>query len=189
MTALLPLLFLRHVCDCAITLHHTVNGYHPLLQRAMDLMLRLHKLLDKGTVPIGHEGPEDTAPNGGLPPVPTPRNDHRDVLFHGAGEIMGGLAQALSDPFHSSEGLSQFSSDEDGTVPFLDSDPFVGLSVLQMKRALRGAAFARGALFNLRAAGSLDPSAFDELHDTIEGLETDMYAELTRLRQRHAGEP
>jgi hypothetical protein len=135
---------------------------HPLQQRAMDLMLRLHKLLASGT-----QSP----------------NSHRDVLLHGAGEILGGLAQAIG-------GLSQFSSDENGTVPFPESDlqPASGLSLVQLKRALRGAAFALGALFPLRADGTLDQAAFTELHAAIQGLQTDIFAELRRLRQRRADE-
>jgi len=69
-----------------------------------------------------------------------------------------------------------------------DAQPVSGLSVVQLKRALRGAAFALGALFPLRTDGTLDQSAFDELRDTIQGLQTDVFAELCRFRQRRAGE-
>jgi hypothetical protein len=163
---------------------------HPLMQRAMDLMFRLHRLLDKGTASADREDQGASAPRTPPSPLSNPTADQQNLLLHGAGEIMGGLAQALSSRFRSGEDLSQFSSDEDEPLPFADSgwDPFIGLSVVQLKRALRGAAFARGALINLRAAGSLDQSAFDELHDTIESLETDMYGELSRLRQRRTGE-
>src|SRR5262249_39138735 len=51
------------------------------------------------------------------------------TLFQGAGDAMGGLSQALS----------RRAGDED------DPDDY-GLRVTQLKRALRGAAFARGAL-------------------------------------------
>ena len=123
---------------------------HPLQQRAFALMLRLHGLLGSGKE--GKPGSEGTV-----------AGSHESVLLHGAGEIMGGLAQA-------------FSSD--------DFEPLVGLSVVQLKRALRGAAFAMGALHPLRTSGTLDKAAFDEIHDTIEALQTDIYAELARLRQR-----
>jgi hypothetical protein len=142
--------------------------HHPLQQRALDLMLRLHKLLGSETEAAG---------------------SHPDILLQGAGDMLGGLAQALGGP-------SQFSSDGaptegwSGTVPFSESDfqPAPGLSVVQLKRALRGAAFALGALFPLRANGALDQAAFDELHNTIRDLQTDVFAELSRLRQRREDE-
>ncbi len=81
---------------------------HPLQQRTFDLMLRLHKLFGSG---------------------PRAADSHQEVLLHGAGEILGGLAQALEAD---------------------DSQKMVGLPVVQLKRALRGAAFALGALFPLR---------------------------------------
>ena len=86
---------------------------HPLLQKSMDLLLRLHTLF----------GDDD------------PRFARALATLHqGAGDAMGGLAQALSDR-------------DDDAVDF-------GLRVVQLKRALRGAAFARGALFPLRSAMS-----------------------------------
>ena len=79
-------------------------------------------------------------------------------------EISGGLAQALG---------------------FDDDDEFAaGLCVVQLKRALRGAAFALGALFPLRADGLIDESIFEELHATLEGLQSDIYDELRRRRGR-----
>jgi hypothetical protein len=60
--------------------------------------------------------------------------------------------------------------------------------VVQLKRALRGAAFALGALFPLKASGALDQAAFQELHAAIDRLQTGINAELIRLRQRRAGE-
>jgi len=56
-----------------------------------------------------------------------------------------------------------------------------GLATVQLKRALRGAAFALGALFPLRADGTLDQAAFDELRATIEDLQTAIFAELIRF--------
>ena len=85
------------------------------------------------------------------------------AFMTGAYEISGGLAQALS---------------------FEDDDEFsAGLCVVQLKRALRGAAFALGALFPLSADGVIDESAFQELHATLEGLQSDIYDELRRRRQ------
>jgi hypothetical protein len=120
---------------------------HPLQRRVMDLNLRLHDLLKAR---------------------PQPASSHRDVLMRGAGDMLGGLAQALSGGE--------------------DWEPDCGLAVVQLKRALRGAAFALGALHPLRADGTLDEPAFKELHATIEGLQTDVFAELCRFRQRGAGE-
>ena len=113
----------------------------------MDLMLRLDELFK------GLEGRGDA-------------DSTLTLLFRSAGEIMGGLAQALS-------------RDEE-----LEDLLGVGLSIVQLKRSLRGAAFAGGALFPLRSDGVLDEAAFKELHDTIRGMETDIFAELGRLRAK-----
>lgn len=84
------------------------------------------------------------------------------TLMQGAMEISGGLAQALS---------------------FDDDNLFArGLAVVQLKRALRGAAFAIGALFPLRHDGLIDEAVFKELRATIEGLQNDVFDELRRRR-------
>lgn len=116
---------------------------HPLQRLAWDLMLRLYKLCENKAASTG---------------------SHRDILLRGAGEISGGLAQALG-------------GDDDWTPP-------AGLAMVQLKRALRGAAFASGALFPLRTDGTLDQASFQELHDTLEKLQEGIYAELLRLRGR-----
>jgi hypothetical protein len=115
---------------------------HPLLQRAMDLLKHLHTLF------------RDPDPRLG----PSLR-----TLFQGAGDAMGGLAQALSERVE-------------------DLDDY-GLRVTQLKRALRGAAFARGALFPLRQAVTAEQ--FDELRGTLKQLEQDIFQELSRLRPEH----
>jgi hypothetical protein len=89
-----------------------------------------------------------------------------EALLQGVGDMMGGLAQALGPD---------------------DMPSMRGLSIVQLKRALRGAAFALGSLFPLKSAGILDQSTFKELHDAIEQLQTDIFAELTRFR-RHGVE-
>ena len=123
---------------------------HPLLERAMDLQKRLHTVF------------RDAGPQ--LEPS-------LRTLFHGSGDVMGGLAQALSGR----------RDDEDVIEMY-------GLHVTQLKRALRGAAFARGALFPLRPA--LTAEQFDELHRTLGQLEQDVFQELGRLRaERRAGAP
>lgn len=117
---------------------------HPLLQRAMDLLKHLHAAF------------RDADPR---------LSSSLHTLFQGAGDAMGGLAQALGGR-----------GDED------DSGDY-GLRVVQLKRALRGAAFARGALFPLRPA--VTPERFDELHRTLGELERDIFGELGRLRSEH----
>jgi hypothetical protein len=115
---------------------------HPLLQKAMDLLERLFALF--------RDEDRRLAPALG-------------TLYQGAGDAMGGLAQALSyrDP---------------------DAEDY-GLRVVQLKRALRGAAFARGALFPLRSA--LSAEQFDELFHTLHQMETDIVSELGRVRSEH----
>jgi hypothetical protein len=87
------------------------------------------------------------------------------TLFQGAGDAMGGLAQALASRDH-------------------EPDDY-GLRVTQLKRALRGAAFARGALFPLRSA--LSKEQFDDLFHTLQQMETDIVSELGKLRSEQPG--
>ncbi len=82
------------------------------------------------------------------------------TLYQGAGDAMGGLAQALAHRDHDAESY--------------------GLCVVQLKRALRGAAFARGALFLLRLTMSTEQ--FDELFRVLEQMETDIVFELGKVR-------
>jgi hypothetical protein len=88
------------------------------------------------------------------------------TLYQGVGDAMGGLAQALPD------------RDD-------DADDF-GLRIVQFKRALRGAAFARGALFPLRSAMSKEQ--FDELYKTLERMQTDIVSELAKVREERRGD-
>ncbi len=118
---------------------------HPLLQQAMDLWKRLDTLFRE-------EGPRS---------APT-----QSTLYQGAGDAMGGLAQALSHRDH-------------------DAEDF-GLRIAQLKRALRGAVFARGALFPLRSTMSAEQ--FDELFCKLQQMETDIFSELARFRSEHRGE-
>jgi hypothetical protein len=118
---------------------------HPLLQRAMDLLVRFHSL-------FGDADPR-WAPALG-------------TLYQGAGDAMGGLAQALSHRDHDAEAY--------------------GLRVVQLKRALRGAAFARGALFPLRS--NLSAEQFDELFGTLQQMETDIVSELSKVRSERRGD-
>src|SRR5262249_1512387 len=112
---------------------------HPLQERAMAVLKRLDEIFRNLEA-----GPELS---GG-------------TLFQGAGDMMGGLAQALSRH-----------EDDDADDP----DAY-GLRVTQLKRALRGAAFARGALFPLRPALGAEP--FKELWGTLGQMEQDIFQEL-----------
>lgn len=87
------------------------------------------------------------------------------ALFQGCGDMMGGLSQAMAD----------YGDEDDDEEPHA-----LGLRIVQLKRALRGAAFARGALFQLR--DRLDKALLDELHGEVQGLQQEMFGELGRLR-------
>jgi hypothetical protein len=113
---------------------------HPLLQQAMDLFQRFDSLF--------RDHDPRFAPLLG-------------TLYQGAGDVVGGLAQALSH------------RDDDTTGDH-------GLRVVQLKRALRGAAFARGSLFPLRSTMSAEQ--FNELFCTLQQMETDIVAELGKVR-------
>ncbi len=114
---------------------------HPLIERAMDLHVRLF----------------DIATAGGQH-----ANENFQSLMGGAGEMLGGLSQALGGRNY--ELLS-------------------GWGLVQLKRSLRGAAFAFGMLFPLRADGLLTPAEFKELCEAITSLQSDIDAELARLRE------
>ncbi len=77
---------------------------------------------------------------------------------------MSGLAQALSG------------CEED------DPDDY-SLRVTRLKRALRGAAFARGVLFPLQSAVTAEQ--FDDLQGRLRKMEQDIFHELSRLRSDH----
>jgi hypothetical protein len=112
---------------------------HPLLQQAMDLIGHLDTLF------------RDADPR---------HASSLGTLYRGAGDAMGGLAQALSHRDHDA--------------------PDFGLCVVQLKRALRGAAFARGALFPLRS--TISAEQFAELFRLLEQLETDIVSGLGKVR-------
>jgi len=118
---------------------------HPLLQQAMDLLERLDTLF------------RDEDPRYG---------PSLGMLYQGAGDAMGGLAQALGR------------RDQDAE--------HYGLCLVQLKRALRGAAFARGALFPLRS--TMSTGQFDELFRTLEQMETDIVSELGKVRSEYRAE-
>lgn len=116
------------------------DGRHPLIERAMDLHVRLFDI----ATAVGQQA-----------------NENFQSLMGGAGEMLGGLSQALGSRNY---------------------EPPSGLGLVQLKRSLRGAAFAFGMLFPLRADGLLTPAEFKELCETIKSLQSDIYAELAHLR-------
>jgi hypothetical protein len=79
---------------------------------------------------------------------------------------MGGLAQGLS-----------------GRMDDPDDPDNYGLRITQLKRALRGARFARGSLLLLRAAVSVEQ--FDNLGETLQRMEHQVLEEVSRLRSEH----
>ena len=135
---------------------------HPLQQRTTDLMLRLCNLFDSK---------QKTA------------DSNEDILLQGVGDMAGGLAQAIGVSDRGS-----YEKDNAASFPSSELRFTVGLSVVQFKRALRGAAFALGALFPLRDSGVFDRPTFDELYKTIEQLQTDIFAELRRFCRESLGE-
>ena len=117
----------------------------PLLQKAVDLLERLDSIF--------HVDGQRSAP-----PLRT--------LYQGAGDVIGGLARALSYRDH-------------------DADNH-GPRVVQLKSALRGAALARGSLFPLRSAMSTEQ--FDALFRAVEELDTDILTELREVRFEYPSE-
>jgi len=118
----------------------------PLLERGLELLRSLHTAF------------HDAGPEFG-PSLHT--------LFQGGGEVMGGLAQGLSE------------WDEDDSAAY-------GLRISQLKRALRASGFACGALYPLRAATSTEQ--FAEFQRTLRQLEQDIFQEIGRLRSEHPAE-
>jgi hypothetical protein len=57
-----------------------------------------------------------------------------------------------------------------------------GLCVVQLKRALRGLAFTRGALCNISVSSDVPKAVIKSLRATLDGLETDVFLELGRAR-------
>jgi hypothetical protein len=114
--------------------------WHPLQKQSQDLTVRLFRLFVL---------PDDQ------------RNAHVELLHRGAGDLMGGLVQALGSE---------------------DWRPPPQVAVPHLKRALRGAAYAQGALFSLRAEGLVGEAIFAELRAALQTLEHGTLDELRRLR-------
>lgn len=122
-------------------LDKTTDERDPLLQRATGLYMRLIELVKTD------DSPRVT-----------------DLLRH-AGEVCGGLAQALPLP------------------PPYDFDPDErGLAAAQLKRALRGAAFLRGALINLAYTAAAERGPYDSAREEVEAIQSEIVDCLQRTR-------
>jgi hypothetical protein len=92
-----------------------------------------------------------------------------DTLMRNAMEVTGGLAQVMPLP------------------PAYDMDDSeTGLALVQLKRALRGAAFVRGTLFLLRAEKTIDESQFRLFMDEIEAISAQITDLLGSVREAQA---
>jgi len=94
-----------------------------------------------------------------------------DPLIKGLLEMSGGLAQVL--------GAAGGTEEE-------DDGPF-GHSLVQLKRALRGIAHARGALAPARAAGLLDEALVRHAAEDIDALEREIRDRAKALRDKLGG--
>jgi hypothetical protein len=97
------------------------------------------------------------------------RSPNLDALMRNAMEITGGLAQTLPLP------------------PAYEIDDIkAGLGLVQLKRALRGAAFVRGALFLLRAEKVITEEEFRRFMDEADAISTQITDLLRMIREAQA---
>ena len=92
------------------------------------------------------------------------------AFMQGLGDLNGGLAQALSEPREDLGGLGR------------------GLALVQLKRAWRGAAFARGSLVPLCAAGLISESELEAFEGGLAALANGIVEELARIRRERESE-
>lgn len=85
-----------------------------------------------------------------LAEIGTTKSSFISVLTRGSMDIVGGLVQATCDE--------------------LDDNIHRALAITQLKRALSGHAFARGAIFGLRSENAITQQQFTQLHDELESL-------------------
>ncbi len=97
------------------------------------------------------------------------RSPSIDMLMRNAMEVTGGLAQVMPLP---------------PVYEMDDSD--VGLSLVQLKRALRGAGFMRGALFLLRSEELLGDDEFRRYTDEADALSDQITNHLRSIREAKA---
>lgn len=96
------------------------------------------------------------------------RSSAIDSALQGAMELNGGLVQALST-------ADEWSNDPDDR----------GLSLVQLKRALRGAAFVVGSLYVLRVKQTISDDEFVKFKKEVEDIQTEIVGLLKELRQQH----
>jgi hypothetical protein len=120
---------------------------HPLQLRATSLWMQLHDVAKRADE----------------------RSKNVDLLMRSAGEIVGGLAQALPLP-----------------PPYELDESEAGLCLVQLKRALRGAAFVAGALFLLRADKTINEQEFRPLHDEAQAIQAEIVELLRTIREARA---
>ncbi len=99
-----------------------------------------------------------------------------DPFMQGLMDLNGGLAQALDDEEEVAEGWQD--SDDDETD--------AGLIIVQLKRALRGAAFAKGSLYNLDD-GLLAAETSKEFHAVLVEISSEIVERLREARKRMNG--
>ena len=88
-----------------------------------------------------------------------------EQALRGAGDVIGGLAQALPLP-----------------VTCDANDIRIGFSLVQLKRALRGAAFTQGALFLLRYDKVIDEQTFQQQSDELKSISKEIVELIRTLR-------
>jgi hypothetical protein len=92
-----------------------------------------------------------------------------DMLIRNAMEITGGLAQALP------------------LGPTYEMDDIdAGLGLVQLKRALRGAAFVRGALFLVRSEGAIVEEEFHRFMNEADAISEEIVELLRSIRGRQS---
>ncbi len=81
--------------------------------------------------------------------------DYASIASRGAMDITGGLAQATGGQLESRTGRA--------------------LAITQLKRALKGQAFARGAIFALRVSDVVDAATSERLHNDLAEIRSSIH--------------
>jgi hypothetical protein len=97
------------------------------------------------------------------------RSPTLDTLIRNSMEISGGLAQVLPLP-----------------PAYEMDDGEAGLGMVQLKRALRGAAFVRGTLFLLRSEDIVSDEEFKRFMDEADAISKEIAELLRAIREGHA---
>ena len=97
------------------------------------------------------------------------RTPNIDTLMRNAIEVTGGLAQVLPLP-----------------PAYEIDDSEAGLGLVQLKRALRGAAFVRGTLFLLRSEKTISDEAFRQFMAEVDAISARIVELLRTIRETRA---